>query len=196
VKTNWPEKMWVNSPLRVLVQRWETGFFRDLSEMAEGGSCLEIGCGRGAAAPLILNRFNPGRLDVLDLDHDMVRLAVRRRRKMRAEGLVMAADAQDLPYRDLCMDAVFNFGILHHLEDWEMGIKEVARVLRRGGRFYFEEIYPPLYANRLFRHLLAHPTANRFHGPQFRSALSDAGLRLLPGYRETRFAILGVAVRE
>lgn len=195
MKTNWPEKMWVNSPLRVLVQVWETRFFQALDDMPSGGACLEIGCGRGAALPLITRHFHPRRLDALDIDHGMVRMAGGRHGRMDSRGLVMAADAQGLPYRDHCLDAVFNFGIIHHLENWRQGLQEVARVLRSGGRFYFEEIYPPLYANPLFRHLLAHPVKDRFHGPQFRSALAEVGLRLLPGHRENRFAILGVAVR-
>lgn len=195
MKANWPEKIWVNSPVRLLVQKWETRFFQDLHDMPMGGACLEIGCGRGAAFSLITKHFNPSRLDALDIDHGMVRMAAGRRGRMGGRGLVMAADAQGLPYRDRCLDAVFNFGILHHLENWKLGIQEVARVLRSGGRFYFEEIYPPLYANPLFRRLLAHPVRDRFHGPQFRSALAEVGLRILPGYRENRFAILGVAVR-
>jgi ubiquinone/menaquinone biosynthesis C-methylase UbiE len=106
------------------------------------------------------------------------------------------ADAQYLPYPDACLDGVFNFGIIHHLEDWEQGVREIARVLRPDGGFYFEEIYPPLYANPLFRHLLDHPTENRFHSPEFRGALKAAGLALLPGYHETPFGIVGVAVKE
>jgi SAM-dependent methyltransferase len=94
------------------------------------------------------------------------------------------------------MEAVFNYGIIHHLEDWEQGIREIVRVLKRGGGFYFEEIYPALYANVITRRLLEHPTENRFHGPEYRAALQKEGLRLLPGYKETRFAILGVAVKE
>jgi ubiquinone/menaquinone biosynthesis C-methylase UbiE len=196
VKANWPEKVWVNSPLRLLIQGWETRFFRKLHPMEPGGRCLEIGCGRGAAVPLIAEHFRPRRLDALDIDHEMVGMAGARRRKVDAGGLVMAGDAQCLPYRDHCLDAVFNFGILHHLENWRLGVREIARVLRPDGWFYFEEIYPPLYANPLFRHLLAHPAEDRFHGPQFRSALEDAGLALLGGYRETRFAILGAAVKR
>jgi ubiquinone/menaquinone biosynthesis C-methylase UbiE len=196
MKANWPEKIWVNSPMRVMVQKWETRFFHELKGMSGGGAYLEIGCGRGAAIPLITRHFNPNRLDALDIDHEMVQMAKGRRRRADGRGgLLMAADAQGLPYRNHCLDAVFNYGILHHLENWKLGLEEIARVLRSGGRFYFEEIYPPLYANRLFRHLLAHPVENRFHGPEFRSALADVGLTLLPGYRESRFAILGVAVK-
>jgi ubiquinone/menaquinone biosynthesis C-methylase UbiE len=106
------------------------------------------------------------------------------------------ADAQHLPYGDASFDAVFNFGIIHHLEDWEQGIREIARVLVKGGALYFEEIYPPLYANPLFRHLLAHPTENRFFGSDFRQTLSQAGLTLVLPYRESRLGILGVAEKD
>jgi SAM-dependent methyltransferase len=94
------------------------------------------------------------------------------------------------------MDAVFNFGIVHHLEDWEKGIQEIARILKSGGAFYFEEIYPALYANMITRRLVAHPTENRFYSQEYRTALVKSGLRLLQGYKESRFGILGVAVKD
>jgi SAM-dependent methyltransferase len=94
------------------------------------------------------------------------------------------------------MDAVFNYGIIHHLEDWRLGISEVARVLKNGGGFYFEEIYPPLYANFLFRRIVAHPRENRFRSLEYRAALNDSGLHLLPRYKENRFGIIGVAVKN
>ena len=197
MKVNWPERVWVNSPFRFFVQKRETLFFKRLRNMEPGAHCLEIGCGRGSAVDLLVRAFNPFRVDASDVDPAMIRLAVR---KKLAGGsvrlLFLVADAQYLPYPDGCMDAVFNYGILHHLEDWRLGIGEIGRVLRKGGGFYFEEIYPPLYANFLFRHVVAHPTENRFHGPEYHAALEDAGLRLLSGYKESRFGILGVAVKE
>jgi ubiquinone/menaquinone biosynthesis C-methylase UbiE len=97
----------------------------------------------------------------------MIKLALRRQRKRRTNQLrFLVGDAQNLPYVDSSMDAVFNFGIIHHLENWRQSISEVARVLKRGGGFYFEEIYPPLYANLITRILLEHPTENRFHSSQ------------------------------
>jgi ubiquinone/menaquinone biosynthesis C-methylase UbiE len=199
MKVNWPERIWVNSPLRFLVQRQETRFFKRVRDMEPGGQCLEIGCGRGAAINLIIKAFRPDRVDASDIDPTMISLAARKewpRGRGRGRVLYIVADAQYLPYPDGCMDAVFNYGILHHLEDWSLGISEVARVLKTGGGFYFEEIYPPLYANLLFRHLVAHPRENRFKGPEYRDALGNAGLRLLPGYKESRFGILGVAIKK
>jgi ubiquinone/menaquinone biosynthesis C-methylase UbiE len=197
MKVNWAERLWVNSPLRFLIQQWETRFFKRLRNLQPGARCLEIGCGHGAGARIIINAFQPAELDGLDIDPFMIRLALRRQRKWTAERLrFLVGDAQNLPYVDGSMDAVFNFGIIHHLENWRQGISEIARVLKSGGTFYFEEIYPPLYANPITRILLEHPTENRFHGPEYRGALQSEGFKLLPGYKESRFAILGVAVKE
>ncbi|UCG13370.1 MAG: class I SAM-dependent methyltransferase [Deltaproteobacteria bacterium] len=196
MKVNWAERVWVNSPLRSLILKREIQFFKKLRDLPPESHCLEIGCGRGAGALIILREFQPSRLEALDVDPTMIRLAQGRKPSWALDHLLFyVSDAQHLPYSDASMDAVFNFGIIHHLEDWEQGIKEIARVLRKDGGFYFEEIYPALYANVLTRKLLDHPTENRFRGPEFRMALATEGLKLLSGYRETRFGILGVAVK-
>lgn len=194
MKVNWPERAWVNSPLRRLVQSLEALYFKRIRPMPEGGNCLEIGCGGGFGVQLVCRSFRPERVDAIDVDPIMIKLALRKSPALIVErSLFFVADAQHLPYSTGFFDAVFNFGIIHHLEDWDMGLREVSRVLKEGGGFYFEEIYPPLYANILSRHLLAHPTENRFYGSEFHAALEEAGLRLLPGYRESPFGILGVA---
>ena len=197
MKVNWPERIWVNSPVRLFVQRQETLFFKKLRGMEPDASCLEIGCGRGAAVELIIKAFGPRRIHASDIDPEMIRMAAfKEAPRHKGRVLHLVADAQYLPYPDRCMDAVFNYGIIHHLENWGLGIREVARVLKIGGGFYFEEIYPPLYANFLFRRILAHPKENRFHGFEYRAALKDCRLHLLPGYKENRFGIVGVAVKE
>jgi ubiquinone/menaquinone biosynthesis C-methylase UbiE len=191
MKTNWPEKVFINSPVRLFIQKLEMRFFKSLGDLPPMAHCLEIGCGRGAAIPLIKKTFKAERVDAFDIDMAMIKLAAKRQ-----AGLMLLADAQDIPYPDGSMDAVFNFGIIHHLEDWERGIREIARVLKRSGSFFFEEIYPPLYANFIFKHILDHPRDNRFYGEEYHSALKNAGLALQPGYVENRFRILGVAVKE
>jgi ubiquinone/menaquinone biosynthesis C-methylase UbiE len=197
VKVNWPERIWVNSPVRRYIQQREARFFKQTHNLPAASTCLEIGCGCGVGARIICATFAPARIDALDIDPEMLALA---RRKQTAWGLqqlqLMAGDAQNLPYGNESFDAVFNYGIVHHLEDWQQGIREVSRVLKAGGCFYFEEIYPPLYANILFKHILQHPRENRFYGREFRSFLDQCDLRLLPGYKESRFAILGTAVKN
>ncbi|KJS01313.1 MAG: ubiquinone biosynthesis protein UbiE [Desulfobulbaceae bacterium BRH_c16a] len=194
---NWPERIWVNSPVRRYVQQQEGRFFRRMSTLAPGGKCLEIGCGCGVGAKIINQAFAPAAIHALDLDVDMLYAAKKKKNGWNNVPLhLLAGDAQELPYPDRCFDAVFNYGIIHHLENWQKGVAEIVRVLKDGGVFFFEEIYPPLYANPLFRRILQHPRENRFHGPEYRAALAESGLRLLDGYKESRFAILGVAVKE
>jgi ubiquinone/menaquinone biosynthesis C-methylase UbiE len=194
MKVNLPERLWVNSPIRRYVQQQEARFFKKSGRLAPGGRCLEIGCGCGVGAHIICQAFAPASIHALDIDPDMLHAAKRKRSTWNNTPLhLLAGDAQELPFPDHCFDAVFNYGIIHHLEDWQKGITEIARVLKDNGVFFFEEIYPPLYANPLFRRILVHPRENRFHGPEFRAALAASGLHLLDGYKESRFAILGTA---
>lgn len=197
MKVNWPERIWVNSPVRRFVQQREALFFKSSCSLHPGGRYLEIGCGCGVGAGIICDTFAPEAIYALDIDPEMLRTAKRKKSVRQNTRLhLLAADAQQLPFPDGSFDAVFNYGIIHHLEDWEQGIGEIARVLKPGGVFFFEEIYPPLYANFLFRRILEHPRENRFYGPQYREALEEADLRLHTGYKESRFAILGTAVKE
>lgn len=191
---NWPERFFCNSIVRRFLQRGEAKQLKHMRPMQPGGDILEIGCGNGAGAQLIFEYFAPRTLHVLDLDPAMLRLA--RKRLAATPAVVMEGDAQRLPFPDQNFDAVFNFGIIHHLEDWELGISEVARVLKPGGAFYFEEIFAALYANSFWKHVVAHPTHNRFQAPEYKAAMARHGLVLLPGAHETRLTMLGVAVKR
>ncbi|WP_243358259.1 class I SAM-dependent methyltransferase [Fundidesulfovibrio terrae] len=195
---NWPERFFCNSFVRRFIQRGQAQMWRGMRKMAPGGDALEIGCGNGAGAQLILEYFKPRKLTALDPDPAMLRLARKRLAGPVADGVaeVIEGDAQNLPCESASLDAVFNFGIVHHLEDWRRGIAEVARVLKPGGAFYIEEIFQGLYANAFLRHVVAHPEHDRFQAPQFKAALADKGLVLLPGHHESHMTMLGVAVKR
>ena len=196
MEVNWPERWWCRSFARKIAQRFEVAFFRATRPMLSGARVLEIGCGDGGGAGIFSRVFAPGLYHGLDVDPAMIRVASKRLAgPLGRNTAFVLGDAERLPYGTDAFDAVVNFGIIHHLPDWRRGVAELARVLRPGGAFYFEEIYPPLYANPLFRVILAHPRKDRFDGPQFREVLRSQGLTLLPGYRESRFGILGVAVK-
>ena len=196
---NWPERLWVNSPVRRYVQQQEGRFFKNMGRLSPGGTCLEIGCGCGVGARIINESFAPAAIHAIDIDVAMLKAAQKRRKRTAWLDIplhLLTADAQELPFPDHSFDAVFNYGIIHHLENWQQGVSEIARVLKKDGTFFFEEIYPPLYANPLFKIMLDHPRENRFHGPEFRAALAEEGLTLQAGYKESRFAILGAAVKN
>jgi ubiquinone/menaquinone biosynthesis C-methylase UbiE len=82
-----------------------------------------------------------------------------------------------VPAADDSYDAVFDFGILHHIRDWRRALAEVTRVLKPGGCFYAEEVLEP-FVHRT-RWLLEHPRVGRFDGEQFRAAIEESGLAVV-----------------
>jgi len=141
-----------------------------------GGAALEIGCGRGVGVELILDVFGAERVDAFDLDPRMIGQAQWHLRGRRPRVRLWTGDVTRIPVPAATYEAVFDFGIVHHVPDWRGAIAEVARVLRPGGRFYAEEVLRAVIVHPLVRRLLKHPQADRFDQAEF-SALRAAGLR-------------------
>ena len=93
-------------------------------------------------------------------------------------------------------DAVFGFGFLHHVPDWRQGLSEIARVLKPGGVYYIEELYPSLYQNVITKRILLHPEHDRFTSDDLRKALDEAHLRLANAFELRKMGILGVATKD
>ncbi len=199
---NKAETALVNSPPRRWLQRfYETQvLLRFGGRVAPGARALEIGCGSGYGTQLVLERFGAGIVDAVDLDPAMIQRAGRRLvrygdRVRLAQGsatdLRAALDAENGGY-----DAVFDFGIVHHIPDWRAAIAEVARVLTPGGRFYFEEVTAHALARPIYQRLFDHPTEDRFTAEQFLAELAHHGLVVLGSV--TRISgdyLLGVAAK-
>lgn len=197
MKLNWAERWVVNNPSRVFQQRIEIGWFKKKAPLNPGADVLEIGCGRGAGAKLIHQAFAPARLHAQDLDFEMIRKARRYLGTQSSNGILLStADSGRIPFKDRSFDAVFDFGVLHHVPDWQTAVAEIGRVLKPGGRFYFEELFPALYQNFITRHILLHPVENRFRSNDLRSALTDRGLLLQASVEVPGLWLLGVAVKK
>jgi ubiquinone/menaquinone biosynthesis C-methylase UbiE len=196
MKLNWAERWVVNNPLRVLEQRYQVRWLHKALPLPHAATVLEVGCGRGAGAALIQEHFRPARVHAQDLDEKMIRKAMKYlSHRQRAGILLFVGNAEFLPYRDAVMDAVFCFGVLHHVPDWQGSLAELARVLKPGGALYLEELYPAVYQNFITRHLLLHPSDNRFHSEDLHAALRQLRLEVR-AIRENRvMGILTVAVK-
>jgi SAM-dependent methyltransferase len=193
-KLNWGERLAVNTPVRVLQQRIEINWMARVCPARGFARALEVGCGRGAGARLIKRRFKTAGLHITDLDVEMMSKASRYLSpEERSTIHLCAADLLALPYPTGSMDAVFGFGVLHHIPDWRSGLKEVTRVLRPGGFYFLEEIYPTLYQNFLTRHILVHPHRDRFDGIDLRLALKEANLFLIAEWEVKYVGIMAVA---
>ena len=172
----------------------ETRLLAELVPLA-GARVVDLGCGAAEFSRRLLERGLVASVDALEVDR------VQHARNLAAPAVPGLAfgegGADDIPFAEGTFDLALMLKSLHHVPPARLdrALDEVARVLRPGGVFYFEEIYPPLYANPLFRRILAHPRENRFHGPEFRAALAEEGLSLRPGYHESSLFILGVAIK-
>lgn len=196
MKLNWAERWVVNNPVRVFEQRMLVQRLKGMRDLEAGAVIVEIGCGRGAGAALLLEAFKPSLLHATDLDIDMLRKADRYLSPEQKRRISFAAaDATQLPYRDRSVDAVFGFGVLHHVPDWRRAVAEIARVLRPGGVYYVEELYPSLYQNFITKHILLHPEEDRFYGPELKQVLNAAKLVRQDSVEVPLVGILGAFVK-
>lgn len=166
----------MNNPVRAAIQRgFEARRLLRMGGVLEGGRALEIGCGRGVGIELILRVFGAGSVDAFDLDPRMVAQARRRLAGYGSRVRVWVGTAGDISAPDATYDAVFDFGIIHHVPDWRRVLAEVYRVLKPGGRLYAEEVLKPFIVHPLARRLLDHPQSGRFDAAGFRDELEAAG---------------------
>ncbi|MFZ2447696.1 MAG: class I SAM-dependent methyltransferase [Syntrophobacteraceae bacterium] len=196
MKLNWAELLVVNNPSRVVQQRFEIGWMKKRMPLAPGGVFLEIGCGRGAGAAIVGREFSPSVLCAMDLDFVMIKRAFRYlEAEERQKISFYTADALHLPHADGVFDAVFGFGVLHHVPDWQSALGEISRVLKPGGTYFIEELYPSLYQNFITRHILLHPEQNRFRSADLRNAIAEAGFSVHSCLELKLFGMLAVLVK-
>ena len=138
MKMNTLEKMAMNNPIRLLIQRhYELPLLEKLGGRLDGKNVLEVGCGRGVGTELLIERLGAATVHAIDLDESMLKHARKRLAKYDSEQLklgigdVTAIDAPDQTY-----DAVINFAAIHHVPNWQAAVAEISRILLPGGRFF------------------------------------------------------------
>jgi SAM-dependent methyltransferase len=129
----------LNSPARAYAQRHVVlPMFERFAGRLDGCDVLEVGCGRGVGAALLIDYLGAARVNAIDIDPVMVSKAAIRLRHESA--VVELGDMTQLPFRDARFDAVVDFGAMHLEPRWRLAVGEIWRVLRPGGRFLFEQI--------------------------------------------------------
>jgi SAM-dependent methyltransferase len=102
------------------------------------GRCLDLGCGTGVFVPLLVEQA--WTVVGIDLSADQLRVA-----RERVGGLVeslVQADASALPFEDGSFDAVAAVLVHTDIDGYDLALREVARVLRGGGRFVHVGTHP------------------------------------------------------
>jgi len=196
MKLNWMERLFVNSPIRLAIQHLEINWFQSIMPLEPGAHILEIGCGRGAGARLILEHFKPAHLYLVDVDPVMIQKAAAHLNSTYQNTVSFCVgNATALPFVNQSMDAAFGFGFLHHVLAWRDSLIETARVLKIGGIYYMLEYYPSLYQNFVTRRILSHPERDRFSSRDLRDAFIEVDIALNHTFELKRWGILGVGIK-
>ena len=117
----------------------------DRADLTEGDSALDLCCGTGDLALELRARVGAsGRVVGADFSERMLELANEKALDRGMPDVTFEwADALELPYSDASFDAVtVGFGV-RNLADLDVGVGEMARVLRPGGRLVILEITQP-----------------------------------------------------
>jgi len=137
-------------------------------------SVLEIGCGNGNGTKLIKKYFAPDNITAVDLDEKMIKIAQKRNKDSTVIFKIMDASNLDLP--DNQFDAIFDFGIIHHIPDWRECLKELKRVLKPDGELLIEDLSLDSFTKdigRLWKLLSDHPYELMYTAKEFKEYLES-----------------------
>jgi ubiquinone/menaquinone biosynthesis C-methylase UbiE len=133
------QRFWVEAP-HPLITRTR---LRGVLAPEPGERVLEIGPGTGYYTAELAEWVGPdGKLEIFDiqqemLDHTMHAVAERG----IANVTPTQGDARELPYPDASFDAAILVTVLGEIPDQDAALREIARVLRRGGRVVVGELF-------------------------------------------------------
>ena len=93
---------------------------------------LEVGVGNGSHAALLARHAKS--FTGIDLTDYSVGSTKARLNCFGLAGNVLQMDAEEMSFADRSFDFVWSWGVIHHSSDTRRTLKEIARVLRPGGR--------------------------------------------------------------
>jgi ubiquinone/menaquinone biosynthesis C-methylase UbiE len=107
-------------------------FRSDAFDLRGAKHILDAGCGAGQFTEILLELADPdASIACFDLSLEMLR---RGRKRLQSDRPMPAAAITRLPYRDAAFDCVICGWVLEHLPDPRLGLRDIARVLKPGGR--------------------------------------------------------------
>jgi demethylmenaquinone methyltransferase / 2-methoxy-6-polyprenyl-1,4-benzoquinol methylase len=174
----------------------------DLAALSPGDRALDVATGTGDLAFELAGRVAPGG-EVLGTDFSERMLAIARDKAGRRSGpglRFQAANALALPYRDHEFDAATVAFGARNFSDLEGGLREMARVVRPGGRVVVLEITtprrPPLSTFFELWFDRAIPALGRLVGDAQAYSYLPSSVRRFPAPRELAAVMWGCGLRD
>ncbi|MDB9524244.1 class I SAM-dependent methyltransferase [Dolichospermum circinale CS-1225] len=159
-------------------------------ELSANANVLDLGCGTGRLLNRLANQFPEITGTGLDLSPQMLRVA-RQNNRHRPRLIYLEGNAENLPFVEGQFNAVFNTISFLHYPQPDQVLKEVARVLSPGGKFYLVDI---TFNNSSSCQITPHsPTAVRFYSQKQREEMgNNAGLNCVGHYPLLGFVLLTI----
>jgi ubiquinone/menaquinone biosynthesis C-methylase UbiE len=133
------QRFWVEAPHPFITRER----LREILAPSPGERLLEVGPGTGYYALPVAEWLAPdGRLDVLDVQQEMLDHTLRRAAEQGIENITPArADARELPYPDDSFDGAYLVTVLGEIPDQDAALRELRRVVKPGGRIVVGELF-------------------------------------------------------
>lgn len=107
-----------------------------------GERLLEVGPGAGVHALPVAVALRDGRLDVLDVQPEMLDDVMQRAAARGLHNIVpVRADARRLPYENAAFDGAYLVSVLGEIPSAPVALHELRRVVRPGGRLVVAELF-------------------------------------------------------
>lgn len=113
---------------------------KKLKQEEHVSSLLDLGCGTGALLESIFNLHITKQLSGIDLSPNMIEEA---KKKIGDNAKLYIGDAENLPFEDSLFDTVICNDSFHHYPSPDKVVKEVSRVLKKGGLFIIGDCWQP-----------------------------------------------------
>lgn len=132
------QRFWVEAPHPFITR----ARLLEALALAPDERVLEIGPGTGYYTFDIAAALPAGQVDVFDIQQEMLDHVMRKAAERGATNVhATLGDAQQLPFDGDAFDAAVLVTVLGEIPDQEQALREVARVLRPGGRLVVGELF-------------------------------------------------------
>jgi len=132
------QRFWVEAPHPFITRER----LREILSVRDGERILEVGPGTGYYTLDVAEWVGDGSVDILDLQQEMLDHTIGRASERGISNITATqSDATAMPYEDASFDGAYLTAVLGEIPDQDAALRELARVIKPGGRLVVGELF-------------------------------------------------------